>query len=217
MSAVQGDVVRSVPLSQFRAAGGDGDRDGRTFAGYGAVFNEPTRIDSWEGCFDEQIAPGAFGKSLRDCTPKFQFDHGRHPLIGSIPIGVIKDIHEDHRGLYVQARLGEHDLINLVREAIETGAIDGMSFRFSVVRDEWRDREGKPVKPEDLKRILRYGEQPERTPLLRTLKEVRISEVGPVVWPAYIGTSAGVRNTSTQPVISRAVAQRRLALLDAIR
>ncbi|GAS93541.1 phage prohead protease, partial [Mycolicibacterium canariasense] len=101
------------------------------------MFNSPTRINSWEGDFDGQIAPGAFRKSLRERTPKFQFDHGHHPLIGSIPIGMIEDIHEDDRGLYVEARLGEHIIIDLIREAIASGAIDGMSFRFSVVRDEW--------------------------------------------------------------------------------
>ncbi|MCV7255332.1 HK97 family phage prohead protease [Mycobacterium hackensackense] len=188
------DLVRSVDFTFLRAADDDGDEsDGRTFVGYGAVFNSPTRINSWEGDFDEQIAPGAFRKSLRERTPKFQFDHGHHPLIGSIPIGMIEDIHEDDRGLYVQARLGEHIIIDLIREAIASGAIDGMSFRFSVVRDEWRDKDGKAVKPDDVKRILYYGEQPERTPLLRVLKEVRVAEVGPVVWPAYDNTSAAVR------------------------
>lgn len=194
------DLCRSVPFTFLREDGENGD--GLTFIGYGAVFNSPTRIDSWEGCFDEQIAPGAFRKSLKERTPKFQFDHGRHPLIGSVPIGAITDIHEDDRGLYVQARLGKHMLIDLIREAIATGAIDGMSFRFSVVSDEWRDRDGKLVKPEDVDTIL-YGGAPERGPLLRILKEVKIAEVGPVVWPAYADTTAGVRSADGPVVLYR--------------
>ncbi|GAS95471.1 phage prohead protease [Mycolicibacterium canariasense] len=180
------DVCRSVPFTSTRD-----DGDGLTFEGYGAVFNSPTRIDSWEGTFDEQIAPGAFRKSLRERTPKFQFDHGHHSLIGSVPIGVIEDIREDDNGLFVQARLGQHFLIDLIREAIATGAIDGMSFRFSVVRDEWRDAEGKLVRPEDVEEALWSGS---RGILLRTLKEVKIAEVGPVVWPAYSDTTASVRS-----------------------
>lgn len=183
------DVLRSVPFTLTRE--GDGG-DGRTFTGYGAVFNSPTRIDSWEGTFDEQIAPGAFRKSLRERTPKFQFDHGSHPLIGSVPIGMIDDIREDDNGLYVSARLGQHIIIDLIREAIATGAIDGMSFRFSVVNDEWRDAEGKLVKPEDLEEALWTGS---RGILMRTLKEVKVAEVGPVVWPAYSSTTASVRST----------------------
>lgn len=193
------NLFRTVPFEAVRADGDNGD--GRTFTGYGAVFNQPTRIDSWEGCFDEQIAPGAFRKSLRELTPKFQFDHGQHPLIGSIPIGVIQDIHEDDRGLYVASRLGQHIIIDLIREAIATGAIDGMSFRFTVVRDEWVDVNGKTVQPDDVRRILYYGEQPELCPLLRTLKEVKVAEVGPVVWPAYSGTSAAVRSADNPIVI----------------
>lgn len=192
------DVCRSVPFTLTRD--GEGDDDGLTFEGYGAVFNSPTRINSWEGVFDEQIAPGAFRKSLRERTPKFQFDHGHHPLIGSVPIGTITDIHEDDRGLFVRARLGRHILIDLIREAISTGAIDGMSFRFSVVRDEWVDKSGKVIKSdEELQRLL-WGEEPDRLPLLRTLKEVKVAEVGPVVWPAYADTSAAVRS-AVAPIV----------------
>lgn len=182
------DVVRSAPFTVTRDAE---PGDGRDFSGYGAVFNSPTRIDSWEGCFDEIIAPGAFRKSLRERTPKFQFDHGHHPLIGSVPIGVISDIREDDNGLYVEARLGQHILIDLIREALDTGAIDGMSFRFSVVRDEWRDAEGKVVNAVDLPEAL-YTRS--RGVLQRTLKEVKVAEVGPVVWPAYSDTTASVRS-----------------------
>ncbi|OHT86909.1 HK97 family phage prohead protease [Mycobacteroides saopaulense] len=191
------DLCRSVPFTVLRSDEEHGD--GRTFRGYAAVFNSPTRIDSWEGTFDEQIAPGAFRKSLKERTPKFQFDHGHHPLIGSVPIGGISDIHEDDRGLYVESRLGQHILIDLIREALTppelggTGAIDGMSFRFSVVRDEWHDRYGKLVKPEEVDQIL-YRDPDSRGPLLRTLKEVKLAEVGPVVWPAYADTTASVRS-----------------------
>jgi len=190
------DLCRSV---QFDLVRDDEHGDGLTFRGYGAVFNQPTRIDSWEGCFDEQIAPGAFRKSLRERTPKFQFDHGRHPLIGSVPIGTITDIHEDERGLFVEARLGRHLLIDLIREAIASGAIDGMSFRFSVVQEEWRDRNGVLVRPDEVEQIL-WRDPDGRGPLLRTLKEVRLAEVGPVVWPAYEGTSASVR-CKTDPIV----------------
>lgn len=202
------DVCRSVPFTLNPDAG---TGDGLTFEGYAAVFNSPTRIDSWEGVFDEQIAPGAFRKSVQAIIPKFQFDHGHHPLIGSIPIGTITDIHEDDRGLYVQARMGQHIIIDLIREAIASGAIDGMSFRFSVVADEWRDRAGRVIGSDGELRRLLDGVEPERLPVLRTLKEVRVAEVGPVVWPAYKDTTAGMRSL---PLISKAVAERRLRLLS---
>lgn len=185
------DLCRSVAFKLTRD--GEGRSDGLTFEGYGAVFNTPTRIDSWEGTFDEQIAPGAFKKSIRENTPKFQFDHGHHPLIGSIPIGRITDTHEDTSGLYVEARLSDNWLVEPIRDAIAEGSVDGMSFRFSVVREEWRDQAGKVVKPEEVGDIL-WKDVEGRGPLMRTLKELKVAEVGPVVWPAYETTSASVRS-----------------------
>lgn len=193
--AAREDLCRSVPFDIVRAADDD-TSDGLTLEGYGAVFDTPTRIDSWEGTFDEQIARGAFRKSLRERTPRLQFDHGYHPLIGSIPIGRINEIGEDDRGLHLVARLSDNWLVEPVRDAIRDGAVDGMSFRFTVVRDEWRDEEGKVVKPEELAHIL-WGGNVSRGVLTRTLKEVKVSEVGPVVWPAYEETSVGVRSKVT--------------------
>lgn len=185
------DLCRSVAFELTRTDG-EADGDGLTFEGYGAVFNSPTRIDSWEGMFDEQIAPGAFKKSIRERTPRLQFDHGYHPLIGSIPIGRITDITEDARGLFVQARLSDNWLVQPIRDAISEGSVDGMSFRFSVVREDWQDNTGKSIKSDELMNLL--WEPGDRGPLLRTLKEVKMPEVGPVVWPAYQDTTASVRS-----------------------
>lgn len=172
--APRDNLSRSVDFTVVRATDDD---DGLTLEGYGAVFNTPTRIDSmFEGRFDEIIAPGAFAKTIKDKGARgirLQFDHGAHPLIGSIPLGTITDIHEDGRGLYVSARLSDNWLVQPIRDAIRDGAVDGMSFRFRVVRDEWDETD--PDLP------------------VRTLREVELFEVGPVVWPAYDATTVGVR------------------------
>ena len=186
------DLCRSV---SFVTRDADEPNDGFTLDGYGAVFNSPTRIDSWEGCFDEVLAPGAFKKSLRERTPRMQFDHGMHPLIGSIPIGRFETVEEDAKGLHVVGRLTDNWLIQPVRDAIREGGIDGMSFRFSVVKEEWRDKDGKLIKDdEELWDLMLEGMRSGEANLTRTLKEVRMTEVGPVVWPAYEDTSVGVRS-----------------------
>ena len=165
--------------------------DGRTLEGLAAVFGQPTRIDSWEGEFDEVIRAGAFRKSLRERTPVMQFDHGRHPLIGSIPIGSIQDLRETDDGLFVSGRITDNWLMQPVRDAIAEGSITGMSFRFEVIRELWTDAQGAQVKPEELSQLL--WNPGERGPLLRTLIEVRLHELGPVVFPAYLQTTVGVR------------------------
>lgn len=147
--------------------------DGLTLEGYAAVFNTPTRIDSWEGTFDEQIAPGAFTKTLSERTPVLQFDHGKHPLVGSIPIGAIQSLSEDTHGLHVRARLHDNWLVQPVRDAIREGSIDGMSFRFSVVKET----------------VVSGADAP-----MRTVNELKLYELGPVVFPAYESTTVGVRS-----------------------
>lgn len=169
------DITRYVGFTQERA---DAQGDGLTLEGYGAVFGSPTRIDSYEGFFDEVIDRGAFAKTLKERTPVVQFDHGRHPLIGSIPIGVPEVLREDAHGLFVRARLHDNWLIEPVRDAIRAGSITGMSFRFSVVKET----------------IDESGDVP-----LRTVQEVKLYEVGPVVFPAYDETSVGVRSQLDDP------------------
>lgn len=171
--------------------------DGRTLEGYAAVFNTPTRIMSWEGEFDEQIAPGAFKRTIRSRTPVLQFDHGRDQRTGSVPIGSIDALQEDEQGLFVSARLFENDLVEPIRQAIEGQAITGMSFRFCVAEERWTDAAGATVKAGELDDLL--WNPGDRGPLLRTITRIDpLFELGPVVFPAYESTSVGVRSLLAQ-------------------
>jgi HK97 family phage prohead protease len=173
MEAPRDDLIRSADFELIRA---DEDGDGLTMEGYAAVFNAPTEINSWEGNFRETIRQGAFKKTLQERTPVLMFDHGQHPLIGSMPLGKITKAREDSHGVFVEARLSDNWLIQPVRDAIRDGGIQGMSFRFSVVKDEW-------VKS------AKRGGLPDRY-----ISELRAMELGPVVFPAYPQTEVGVRS-----------------------
>jgi uncharacterized protein len=187
------DLCRSAPFTLTRTAEHD---DGLTIEGYGAVFNSPTRISGWEGDFEETISPGAFKNSLRGRTPRMQFDHGQHPLLGSLPLGKWTVAEEDARGLHLVGRLTDNWLVAPFRDAIRDGGVEGMSFRFAVVQDQWHDREGNKLRDRDVADFLHHGAG-DRGPIRRTLREVKISEAGPVVWPAYEDTAVGVRSRGT--------------------
>lgn len=181
------DCVRSVP---FRAAA-DTAGDGLTLDGYAAVFDTPTTIQDWEGQFEETIAPGAFTRALAEATPVLLFDHGQHPLIGSIPLGHIDSAAEDSRGLHIRARLTDNWLIQPVRDAVRDGGIKGMSFRFSVPDggDVWTRRKGMPDH-----RLIREA--------------YPVPELGPVVFPAYEPTTVAVRSAlAALPGLDAAVRQ----------
>jgi HK97 family phage prohead protease len=181
------------PLPEEERAGNQGD--GKTLEGYAAVFDADTEINSWEGHFKERIVRGAFRKTLRERTPVLQFDHGHDSRFGNLPIGKFESIKEDKHGLRVQARLFDH--ADPIREAIAEGAVTGMSFRFKVVRDSWADNKGNEIKDRNELVELLYGGDKKRGPLQRTIKEVKLMEAGPVVFPAYPQTTVGVRSAMT--------------------
>lgn len=159
-------------LVEFRATK---SADGLTLDGYAAVFDQWTDIEDHLGTYRERIAPGAFRRTIGMRMPVLQFDHGSHPLIGSIPLGRITGITEDAHGLRVKAKLSDNWLVQPVRDAIRDGGITGMSFRFRIVDEEWVKSRSDLVDE-------------------RTIREVELFEVGPVVWPAYAQTSVGVRS-----------------------
>lgn len=199
MSKPNNLCIRSFEFNADSDTGSE-QTNGRTMEGYAAVFDAPTEINNWEGRFTETLSRGAFKKTLSERKPVLQFDHGQDARTGSVPIGKFNDIREDDKGLYCEAELFDNPVVEPIRQAIEGGAVSGMSFRFKVNREEWRDKDGNLVKPEELGRLL-Y--QPgSRGPLTRNIKEVQLFEAGPVVFPAYTQTSVGVRSLSEEDIQS---------------
>lgn len=197
-------VLREAPFA-LRVADDSEPNDGLTLDGYGAVFESITVIDSYEGRFKEKVALGSMKRSFRETPPKVQYDHGRHPLIGSIPIAALRSATEEidpvlapKGGAHIIARVFDNWLTAPVRDAIDGKAIDGMSMRMTIVREQWETPDGKIIRDEDqLMAELRrtwYDDVPEDELLLRTLKELKIPEIGPVMWPAYRETSVSVRS-----------------------
>jgi HK97 family phage prohead protease len=189
-TAAASDDRRVVPFELIRSEGANG----LTLTGYAAVFNSTTRIDSWEGEFDERIAQGAFRDTIAARKPVLQFDHGRG-LIGSLPIGNITRLREDKRGLYVEASLFDNWAVQPIRDAIAGGAISGMSFRFQVPEggDTWVQGEGGIP--------------------LRTITNANVPELGPVVFPAYKDTEVSVRSREIFESLRDEDTRRGLALL----
>lgn len=145
--------------------------DGNTLVGYAAVFDSPTEIHSWEGDFTETIARGAFKRTLAQRAGKVvaQFDHGMSEY--TLPIGVPSVLREDDHGLYVEVELDSDPWVQETLKPKLGRSINGMSFRFSVTDDEWN----------------KAGDQ-------RTVRSVKLNEVGPVTFPAYEATTVGVRS-----------------------
>lgn len=176
--APRDDLIRMIdlPAAELRVDDAGDGSPGR-LVGYAAVFNVDTIINSWEGRFVERIAPGAFRKTLaeRGDRVKVLFNHGFDPSIGDKPLGKPEVQREDKRGLWVEVPLDDTSYNRDLAASLRSGALDGQSFRFSVTREEWQE----PDEDDELP--------------VRTIHEVRLYEYGPVTFPAYEATTAGVR------------------------
>lgn len=169
------DLLRTYP---WRALSIDDGSDGLTLEGYAAVFDNWTEVDNpFEGHFMESVSRGAFTKTLRERGDRVPllYDHGHHPMVGQMPLGRIESLVEDNVGLKVRARLHDNWLVEPVRDAIRSGAMKEMSFRFRGITD----RIEKPTGSGDLAKVTRT--------------EVKLIELGPATIGVYAGTSMNLR------------------------
>lgn len=152
--------------------------------GHAAVFN---RLSVYLYGFREQIAPGAFTKSLGgDIRALWQHDSAR--VLGRTAAGTLS-VWEDDEGLGFEITPPDtqdgHDAVTL----IQRGDVDQMSFGFTVPigGDEWdEDEAGMPI---------------------RTLKRVDLIEISPVTFPAYPDTGVGVAMRNAPDWVQRALTQ----------
>lgn len=185
-------LYRGLSVAPQTRATGD-QSTGSLMHGHFAVFDQWTEIHSWyEGDFLERLAPGSFTKTIKENleSVRVQFDHGFDTHIGGAPLGPIQELSEDTTGVYYEVPLLDTDynrdrvlpmLAGSTIDGRRLGSVLGASFRFRVVKDEWDVEPG------------RSDRNPDGLPE-RTIKEVRLFEFGPVVFPAYDGATAQVRS-----------------------
>ncbi len=169
--------------SNLRSSPTPGTTEGRVLFGHFAVFDRWTEIEGMEGHFMERIAPGAFTYTFVSERDRIRvlFQHGRDPQIGDKPLGPLQSLREDEVGGFYEARLLRTSYNDDLIPALEAGLF-GASFRFRVTRENWT------AKPQ------RSDWNPDGIPE-RTIREVKLMELGPVSFPAYSEATAGVRFT----------------------
>ena len=127
--------------------------DGRTLAGYAAVYGQDSREIVEQGRrFTERIAPGAFNETLSSgADVKLYYNHDASMPLARTRSGTLQ-LKSDRNGLSFSASLPETTLGNDVRALIERGDLSGeMSFGFFVTEDSWnKDRTQRLVKKAQL-------------------------------------------------------------------
>ena len=160
---------RSFPF-EIRA---EGEGKESRIVGHAAIFNIFANI--WD--FKEQVAPGAFSKSIGQDDIRALFNHNPDFVLGRNRAGTLK-LSEDERGLAIEITPPDTQFARDLIVSMKRGDISQMSFGFRVIKDEW-DQGAKPME--------------------RTLKEVQLFDVSPVTFPAYPETDVSARNYRPEP------------------
>jgi len=142
-----------------------------TIAGYAAVFDTPYEMSG----FTESVDPRAFNKTLKERDDlAVVWSHDADRVLGTQASGSARFSIDEH-GLAYEADLdlADPDGMSAYRKIV-TGKVRQSSFSFEVVKDKWEEREDGPPH--------------------RTLKEVRLWEASPVLWPASPVTEVDVKS-----------------------
>jgi len=155
-----------MPVCELRA-----DTDARTITGYAAVFDQETRIGSM---FREVIRPGAFTRAIEERQDvKALWNHDANFILGRTVADTLT-LSEDDHGLRITIDPPDTQTGRDMVESISRGDVTEMSFAFVAREEKW-------------------VEDPEQL-ALRELIDVDLYDVSPVTYPAYSGTSVGLRS-----------------------
>lgn len=154
--------------------------------GYAAVFynaGDPgTRFMLWED-FEERILPGAFDKALTRDNVLGCFNHDVNKILGRSTAGTLR-LSVDARGLRYEIDPPDTATGREVVELLRRGDVSGSSFMFEVTDGASRKENGVYI---------------------REISGVKLYDVGPVTFPAYTGTEAGIRAAGDLTALRREV------------
>lgn len=197
-SRILPEAFRGLKAAEVRA---DGDTP-KTISGYGAVFYNSTDAGTeyriWNDYY-ERIIPGAFDRALKEDDVRSMFNHDPNQLLGR---RAFRDddtltLSVDSTGLRYEVRVDMDDPTHqsLVPK-LRAGKVDGASFMFEITKRAWMEEE-------------RGDGDNKRTVDVLEIQEVRLWEVGPVVFPAYESATSGLRSREQSAVLEELEERRR--------
>ena len=143
----------------------------KIISGYINKFNT---ISQYMG-FYEEVSKDAFDKTLADGHNIYaMYNHNSDMILGSTRSGSLK-LNIDNVGLHFELRINPNiSYASDIAELVKSGDVEGCSFGFYVLDDEWTYTEDKID--------------------LRIIKEVELIEVTITPFPAYLDSEASCRS-----------------------
>lgn len=186
---------------EMRAAENDEESAG-TATGHAAVFDTPSQplFDWWEGEFVEEVAPGAFAKTIAEADVRFLINHDPNLILARNKAGTLR-LSEDEIGLAMEGDIAPTSYGRDLATSMRRGDVTQMSIMFQVINDDWAGtRNGYP---------------------LRRITEMKLYDVSAVTFPAFEETDIGMRSRDVSAMLrslglADVPAERRAALIAAL-
>lgn len=123
--------------------------------------------------FRERFLKGAFARTIVSDDIKAYWMHEKTYIFGSTKAGTLR-LSENDSGLFFEIDMPETSMGKDAIVSIKRGDVDGMSFSFRAVVQEWDETD-----PDNV---------------IRTISEADLFEISPEPFPAYTSTSVSARS-----------------------
>jgi len=140
--------------------------------GHAAIFDSLSQDLGGIFPFKERINKGAFKASIERDDVRALWNHDANYVLGRNRAGTL-ELKETVKGLLVRIKPPDTQWARDLAESIRRGDVSQMSFGFICEKDTWSVENGEDV---------------------RTLEQVKLFDVSPVTFPAYLDTDVGVRS-----------------------
>ncbi len=164
----------------------------RTLTGYAIKWEMKSVTMGWRR-FREQFKRGAFTESLTNEDQLALWSHDTSKVLGRTKNGTLR-LFEDEIGLRFELDLLDTTLGDDAYKTIKRGDVDGVSFGFSMLKQEWDEAD-----PDNV---------------IRTITKAKLLEISPVAFPAYPDSEVSARSSDPyeQHVLEKRNEQRRKRL-----
>lgn len=145
----------------------------RTISGYAVKWEMKSVTMGYWQRFKEQFKKGAFTESLTQDDQLALWSHDTSQVLGRTKNGTLR-LFEDEIGLRFELDLANTTLGNDTYETVKRGDVDGVSFGFQMVKEEWDESD-----PDNV---------------VRSVTKARLLEISPVAFPAYPDSQVSARS-----------------------
>lgn len=145
----------------------------RTITGYAVKWEMKSVTMGYWRRFKEQFKRGAFTDSLTQDDQLALWSHDYSQVLGRTMNGTLR-LFEDEIGLRFELDLADTTLGDDTYKTIKRGDIDGVSFGFQMVKEEWDESN-----PDNI---------------VRSVTKAKLVEISPVAFPAYPDSQVSARS-----------------------